>query len=168
MDHVWTCRCCGKQFKSLPLDYALSAPDPWLAIPEAEREKRARLNSDVCIIDKEEFYLRGCLDIPILGSNEVFIWGVWVSLSRASFVRVNELWNVDVSDNEPPLFGWLCNELPVYPQTLGLKTNVHLHNHRQRPFIEVEPTDHPLAQEQQMGISLQRVEEIAMALLPRH
>jgi hypothetical protein len=168
MDHVWTCRCCGKQFNSLPLDYAPLAPDPWLAIPEAEREKRARLNSDVCIIDGEEFYLRGCLEIPILSSSELFIWGVWVSLSRASFERVNELWNVDVNDNEPPFFGWLCNNLPVYPQTLGLKTNVHLRNNRRRPFVEVEPTDHLLAQEQRAGISFQRVEEIATVLLSRH
>jgi hypothetical protein len=168
MDHVWTCRCCGKQFNSLPLSFAPFAPDPWLAIPEADREQRTLLDSDVCIIDQKEFYLRGCLHIPVLGCSETFIWGVWVSLSEASFKRIGELWEVDVRADEPPFFGWLCNELPVYPQTFGLKTNVHLRNNGERPFIEVEPTDHPLAQEQRAGISLQRVEEIAMALLPRH
>jgi hypothetical protein len=168
MHHIWTCRCCGKQFESLPLSFAPFAPDPWFEIPEAERAERARLSSDQCIIDKKEFYLRGCLHIPVLGHSEKFIWGVWVSVSQATFWRIDELWEANVRDDEPPFFGWLCNDLPVYPQTFGLKTNMHLRNSGERPFIQVEPTDHPLAQEQRLGISLQRVEEIAAALLSHH
>jgi hypothetical protein len=168
MDHIWTCRCCGKQFNTLPLSFAPLAPDPWFAIPEAERDKRTVLGSDQCIIDDQEFYLRGCLDISIINHDESFSWGVWVSLSEASFARVGELWEVDVRANEPPFFGWLCTELSVYPPTRGLKTNVRLRNSGQRPFIELEPTAHPLAVEQRNGISLERVEEIAAMLLPRH
>ena len=26
MDHVWTCRCCGKRYNTLPLGYAPTAP----------------------------------------------------------------------------------------------------------------------------------------------
>ena len=59
----------------------------------------------------------------------------------------------------------LCNELSVYPSTSGLKTKVHLRNKGVRPFVELEPTDHPLAVEQRKGIRLQRVEEIASVLL---
>jgi hypothetical protein len=168
MDHNWTCRCCGKQFSSLPLSFASAAPDPWFAIPEAQREKRALLGSDQCVIDDKEFFIRGCLEIPILGRSESFDWGVWVSLSQSSFERVGDLWEIDLRENEPAFFGWLCTELSVYPQTLGLKTKVHLRNSGQRPFIEVEPTAHPLAREQRFGITLQRVEEIATTLLPRH
>ncbi len=35
----------------------------------------------------------------------------------------------------------------------------------QRPLIELEPTDHPLAAEQRAGITLARVQEIAETLL---
>lgn len=168
MDHSWTCRCCGKQFSTLPLSFASAAPDPWFAIPEAERNKRALLGSDQCVIDDRQFFIRGCLEIPVLGLSEPFDWGVWVSLSQSNFERVGELWEIDVRENEPAFFGWLCTGLSVYPQTFGLKTKVHLRNSGRRPFIEVEPTAHPLAQEQRGGMTLQRVEEIAAALLPRH
>jgi hypothetical protein len=40
MDYAWTCRCCGKQHNTLPLDIAFKAPDYWLQIPEAERGQR--------------------------------------------------------------------------------------------------------------------------------
>jgi hypothetical protein len=92
----------------------------------------------------------------------------WVSLSQSSFERVGDLWETDIRENEPTFFGWLCTKLSVYPETFGLKTKVHLRKGAQRPFIEVEPTAHPLAQEQRTGITLQRVEEIATALLSRH
>jgi hypothetical protein len=36
------------------------------------------------------------------------------------------------------------------------------------PYVELEPTDHPLAIEQREGVTLARVVEIAEALLPRH
>jgi hypothetical protein len=67
---------------------------------------------------------------------------------------------------EQPYFGWLSTELPLYqPSTLSLKARVHTQPVGQRPFIEVEPTDHPLAVEQRTGITLARVQEIAEALL---
>jgi hypothetical protein len=43
---------------------------------------------------------------------------------------------------------------------MDLKTRVHLRDHEVRPFIELEPTDHPLALEQRNGISVDRVAEI--------
>jgi hypothetical protein len=48
----------------------------------------------------------------------------------------------------------------VYPTTLNLALNVHTRPIGQRPFLEVEPTDHPLAVEQREGITLDRVREI--------
>jgi hypothetical protein len=168
MNHVWTCRCCGKQFNSLPISFAPAAPEPWFAVPEAERIVRGQLSSDQCVIDNKEFYIRGCLEIPILGHEEPFVWGAWVSVSEKSFGRIGQLWDTEIRENEPPFFGWLCTELTVYPHTCGLKTNLHLRNGGVRPYIEVEPTTHPLAIEQRDGMSLARVEEIAAAILPHH
>ena len=165
MDHVWTCRCCGKQYQTLPMSYAPEAPGPWLSIPEAERSDRGKLNSDACVIEGKHFFIRGCLEIPVAGRQDYFIWGVWISLSQQSFERIGELWDVETRDNEPPFSGWLCTELSIYPSTFGLKTRVHLRNTGQRPFVELEPTDHPLAVEQREGMTLHRVEEIAAALL---
>jgi hypothetical protein len=45
-------------------------------------------------------------------------------------------------------------------ETVNLKTKVHLRDDGLRPWIELEPTDHPLAVEQRNGISTDRVAEI--------
>jgi hypothetical protein len=42
-----------------------------------------------------------------------------------------------------------------------LKTRVHSRNVGMAPYIELEPTEHPLAVEQRRGISPNRVWEIA-------
>ena len=59
-----------------------------------------------------------------------------------------------------PFFGWLCTSLPAYPETLHLKTMVHLRDYGIRPYVELEATDHPLAVEQRNGITMERVQEI--------
>jgi hypothetical protein len=87
------------------------------------------------------------------------------SLSKENFKRAVQFWETVGRENEPPYFGWLSSRLPLYPETLSLKTNVHTRPVGQRPFIELEPTDHPLAVEQRNGITMARVREIAAALL---
>lgn len=88
------------------------------------------------------------------------------SLSGANFERVHSLWTTPGREQEPPYFGWLSTELALYdPTTLQLKTHVHTQPVGQRPLIELEPTDHPLAVEQRTGITLARVQEFAETLL---
>jgi hypothetical protein len=162
MEYAWTCRCCGKQYNTLPLDVAFKAPDYWLQIPEAEREQLGKLGDDACVIE-EDLFIRGCLEIPIIDRDDRFIWGVWVSVSRESFKRILDLWTAEDLEDEPPKFGWLSNQISPYPDTLNLKTHIWLRNRNRRPFIELEPTDHPLAIEQREGMTLARVEEIVAA-----
>ncbi len=161
----WTCYCCGEEHDELPLDIGMQFPDPWLDIPEADRPNRGFANSDACVIDKKWFFLRGCIEIPIVDMQELFIWGAWVSLSQTSFERVKELWSATSLENEPPKFGWLCNRIAPYPDTYALRTNVRLRSGNLRPSIELEPTDHPLAIEQRQGITRGRVEEIVASIL---
>jgi hypothetical protein len=59
-----------------------------------------------------------------------------------------------------PFFGWLNSWLKPYPDTTNLKTRVHLRDDRMRPYIELEPTEHPLAVEQRDGISKERIAQI--------
>src|SRR5689334_20923056 len=101
MDYRWTCSCCGTTFDTLPMDYAARAPDNWLALPEAERDKRARLSDDLCAIDGKEYYVRGCIEIPVADSAELFVWGAWVSVSKESFFHILEKWDDPVAEDEP-------------------------------------------------------------------
>src|SRR5262249_38126456 len=160
--------CCGKQFDTLPLDWAFEAPSYWNDIPEAERAARGLLSSDFCIAD-EHFFIRGCLEVPIIGCEDRLVWGVWVSQSAASFRRAQELFDRDPDPDEQPRFGWLSNEIRIYPRsTLHLKTSVHFQPRSHRPLIELARSDHPLSIEQRAGITLERVQAIVAAFMPRH
>jgi hypothetical protein len=143
------------------MSYALKGPDNWFQLSEDERHRRTRWDDDLCVIDESQYYVRGCLETPVLGTTETLIFGVWISVSEASFRRILDLWDVpDVAD-EPPRFAWLCNWLRGYPEPIGIKCHVHIRLGNLRPAIELEPTDYPLAVEQRHGVTLDRVKEIA-------
>lgn len=159
------CGTCGEFHPELPMDYGADTPAAFDAIPEAERQARCDFTPEVCRIDRKEFFVRGCLEIPVLDGPRPFIWGVWASISYDSFDRMVTAWESPTRATEPPYFGWLCNSLPLYPDTLLLKTNLHTRPVGLRPLIVLEPTDHPLAIEQRNGITMARVREIAAAML---
>jgi hypothetical protein len=118
------------------------------------------------VIRGQHYFVKGMIEIPVIDSDEVFSWGVWASLSRESFSRAADLWDTPGRETETPYFGWLTTELLVYPATtLNLKTRVHTRPVGERPFVELEPTEHPLAVEQRTGITLNRVREIAATVL---
>ena len=167
--YAWTCRCCGRQYASLPMDFAVDAPAYWRQLTEDER-KRSFLSTDICVIGEDRF-IRGCLEIPVRGRAERFVWGVWTSVSEASLTRAYELWDApEIPPGEPARFGWLSNELKALygVSTLNLKAALRFRAGNLRPLIVLEPCDHPLAREQAEGITIDRVQEIAAALLHRH
>ncbi|MEU4427017.1 DUF2199 domain-containing protein [Actinoplanes sp. NPDC024001] len=156
----FVCRACGGVHSGPPLSFAAPAPDFWQ--PEMTGDEACLLDSDLCVIAGEQFFVRGLIELPIWGTEESFTWSMWVSLSRPNFTRAVDVWEQPGRETEPPCFGWLSNAIAGYePSTLNLRTNVHTRPVGQLPYIELEPTDHPLAVEQRNGISMARVEEIA-------
>lgn len=153
------CSCCGEQHEGLA-DLAFDAPYYYHTVPEAERAQRCTLSSDLCTIDGEDFFIRGCLEIPVIGHDEPFTWGAWCSLSRANFERYVAIFDEPLQAHEGPFFGWFSVQLPGYPDTLRLKVMAHLRDHGTRPRFELEPTEHPLSQEAREGISIARLQEI--------
>jgi hypothetical protein len=146
------------------MDYGFHEPAAWWDLPENERDSRCELSSDQCVIDGKFFFLKGLIEIPVIETPDKFNWAAWVSVSEASFRRASELWHRPGRETEPPFFGWLNTALPIYPDTINLKTMVHTRPVGQRPFIELEPTDHPLALEQREGVTLGRIQEIGETL----
>ena len=153
------CSECDQEHVGAPA-FGFSAPVQYLDVPEAEREKRVFLTSDTCVIDDQHFFVRGCLEIPVLATDEFFSWGVWVSLSEASFFQFQDLLDVAQRAHQGPFLGWLCSPPRPYPDSMNLKAKVHLRNDGMRPYIELEPTEHPLAVEQRHGITVERVARI--------
>ena len=168
----WKCGTCSEDHRGLPMSYGPPGPDHLLGVPERQRH-RITLTDDLCVIDltkwlffgERHYFIRGILEIPTIDTGETFACLVWVSLSQRSFRRALQMWESPERAAEPPYFGWLCNHLTPYPNTLFLATHVHTRAVGQRPLIEVEPTDHPLAVEQRTGITLARVQEFAEILL---
>lgn len=145
--------------------FGANAPLYFYGIPDEERGKRCVLDSDTCIVNQAHFFVRGCLEIPVHGEADAFSWGVWVSLSQAHFAEFKACYDTPKRSHIGPFFGWLSAELPLYPSTENLKTRAHLRDDGIRPYIELEPTDHPLAVEQRNGISVDRVAEIYALLM---
>ncbi|MFB9580982.1 DUF2199 domain-containing protein [Streptomyces goshikiensis] len=146
------------------MNYTAEAPFVW--DPAFADAGDCLLSSNQCVIQAEHYFVKGLIEIPVIGSDEVFSWGALVSLSRENFSRSADLWDTPGRESEEPYFGWLTTDLFVYsPTTLNLKTNVHTRPIGQRPLIELEPTDHPPVVEQRTGITQDRVRNIAAAVL---
>ena len=159
MEFEFKCASCGQIHRGMP-SFGADAPLSYFQVPEVERGSRCSLGSDDCVIDGKWFFIRGCLEIPVHGEDQPFVWGVWVSLSKASFNKWKRSFHVRKRSHIGPFFGWLDAWLKPYPSTINLKTMVHLRDHGIRPWIELESTDHPLAVEQSSGISKERLAEI--------
>jgi len=159
MTFQFLCKCCDQVHEGVPT-FGYDRPAIADAIPEEQRATRVSLGSDDCVVDEERFLIRGCLEIPVHGEADPFIWGVWVDISRTDF----ESW-AGSFDQEPradigPFAGYLGSTLPCYPDTFNHLVVVHLRNKGTRPFVEVQSSDHPLHHEQCTGISYERMQEI--------
>lgn len=162
------CASCGRTHEGIPC-FGWDFPAQYLAVPEHERSTRVHLTDDVCVIDEEWFFVRGCLEIPVHGHEEPLSFGVWLSLSHASFTQYVRLLDEADRDDTAKFFGWLCSAIPGYPDTQLLKTMVRVRPWPTRPLVELEATDHPLAIEQRHGIPIWRVQQITERVLhPKH
>ena len=142
-------------------------PFQYLLVPNEERTARIELGPDSCVIDGRSCFVRGCLDIPVIGQDEPFSWGAWVSLSQANFLRYAELHDNETRQPGARFVGWLCSAIPGYPDCTDepLKAALHVRSWPTRPYIELEPTDYPLAVEQREGITVERLREIAARVM---
>ncbi len=159
MEFEFKCATCGETHKGMPT-FGSDKPLSYYKVPEKERESRCDCGTDDCVIDENSFFIRGCIEIPVIDEEEPFVWGVWVSLSKESFEKWLGCFEENKRSHVGPFFGWLNAWLKPYPDTINIKTQVHLRNDGIRPYIELEPTEHPLAVEQRNGISKERVAEL--------
>ncbi|MGE5371165.1 MAG: DUF2199 domain-containing protein [Solirubrobacterales bacterium] len=159
------CSICGSYHDQLPFSYGVPAPDLLYAILPEERRERCLLTSDQCIVDTEICFVRGILYIPVIDSPDLFFWGVWVELEQDEYDRMHAAWKVPGRELDPPYYGRLATRLPVYPDTLQLRVVMRNRAMGEAPLVLIEPCDHPLSAEQQNGVTLGRVQEIAEYVL---
>lgn len=158
------CQTCGRYHEGPPLIYDAAAPDIVKEIPEDQRERRIQHTPDTYMIDRDLYFILGNIEIPIIDTNDVLAWGVWIAVSEGIYQRYMELHDDPARAKEPPYLGWVSNRIPVYPDTRNIHATVQNRREGQRPLVKLDPSDHPLAIEQQDGITKSRVQKIAEAM----
>lgn len=166
---TWTCATCGKQHSGMPFDWGFRMPDPWLAIPESDREATGRWTVDWCVMRGPLYLFRGVLQLPV---NDVpgaqFGWGIWVSVPYEQYKTACDLWEQPGCEDQPPYSGVIQTHLSVYEdETLGLGVSVHPQPAGTRPKFVLLPSDHVLWQEQTQGITVAWVRQLNELMLHR-
>ncbi|HEX9769267.1 MAG TPA: DUF2199 domain-containing protein [Kiloniellales bacterium] len=161
---TFRCSCCGREITGLP-DLAYDAPAHYHDLPQAERSARARLGDDLCTIDNidnRDHFVRGVLLLPVQGTDQTFGFGVWVSLSAENYRRYVATFEDEDQSKLGAMFGWFCNRIPYYPDTLNLQSVVVPQDRRARPQVWISEVhaNHPLYVEQRSGITKDRLGEI--------
>jgi hypothetical protein len=140
---TWRCATCGKSHVGVPMSFAAEFPDMYANMKREQRDTRALIGSDQCVIDQQWFFLRGCLEVPILGSEEPFVWGLWAWFKEVVYDEVTDFWTLEGREKlHGPYKGRLANALTVYPETHNLKTEISLQAVGTRPLFRIEETDH--------------------------
>lgn len=157
----FTCRSCGEIHEGAP-SFSFAEPFQYSSLTDDQKKSLAKIDSDTCVIQEEDqidHFIRVVLEIPISDLESPFLWGVWISVSEESFGKYVENYRSGTyTDN---YFGWLCNRLPCYPDTLSLKTNALVQPGGQRPNLTLEETEHPLSRDFRNGITWDRAIDIA-------
>ena len=162
----YICHQCGKLHEGIPLSFAADFPDQYANMSSEDRDTRSTIASDQCIIDSELFYVRGLLEVPVLDSDEVFLWGLWANVKEEVFDELDESWEEHGRETRHgPFKARLANKLAVYPDTLNLKMTVQIQPVGQRPLFFIDEEAHPLAVAQRMGMSANETHELVSRLL---
>lgn len=160
----WHCAGCDDLHVGL-MALAAFAPDPWPHGEQREPNDALHfggdfLSEDFCVLDGKNYLVRAVLEIPVHGLAEKFSFGCWSTLSRENFDKYLEGFNESDYPDWGPWTGWLCNQLETYIGTTPQSVYVFPQPDRQRPTLRVMDPDHPLAIDQEQGISLERLVEI--------
>lgn len=157
------CSVCGEPHRGI-FDLGTDQPDPWPGPIEPRPNVEVTRGTDVLTVDfcisEGSFFVRSVLLIPLVGTSEAFGYGVWSTLSEKNFWIYVDTFDSGEQGELGPWFGWFSNRLKGYPDTANLKCQVYPRAGRQRPRLELEPTDHPLSVESRSGITFDRLLDI--------
>lgn len=161
----YRCAACAEIHQGFPA-LAYQLPDLVHALSPAQREQRAVISSDLCILDDERYFVRCVLAVRVEGYTEDLEYGPWVELDAAAFARYAVWFDLGVSPGWKSVSGRLANAFPAYdPSTLGLACRVMLPSEDdQRPDVVVTDPTHGLHTEQTRGISIVRATELIASL----
>jgi hypothetical protein len=133
---------------------------PYFDVPEAEREERCFLTTDLCVVDDARFFVQGTLELPLMGSADPLVIGVWAEIGDVDFFEYQDLLDVRSRSTHGPYSGHLSAAIPTYSETEGLAVGVHLNDKGIRPSIVILDSSSELGRDQAHGLSLEKVQSI--------
>ncbi|MGE0280877.1 MAG: DUF2199 domain-containing protein [Rhizobiaceae bacterium] len=167
--YKWTCACCGKAMTGLPMDLAFGEPGGWNGLSEEVRE-RSSLSDDFCYIDHGEGvvnrFIRCLLPFSVVGLDEAFRFGVWMSVSEASWNVYDKGFDAGIYELDG-CFGYLGHTVPDFPDSYLLHADVYFREGKDRPLVELHNADHALVHAQCEGVPMAQVERWVAASM-RH
>lgn len=165
----FTCTVCGEYHDDLPLDIRFELPEAIYQLDAGDREQRAQVWDDAAILDAEgpraRHFVRGLIEVPILGLEAYFGYGVWIEVAEEDWLGLGDLWEAPDGSTNPPFEGTLANEIASYPGSDGLPVLLRLRDPGTLPSVTVMAAEHPLGHAQERGISRGRSEELAATAL---
>ena len=162
---AYKCSCCGQVYDEVPLCFGNDLPDYYFSVPTDERSERIELQPSLCVVDKEHFFHRGRLTIPIIDHTKNLIFTVWTSISEDNFGNRMDFWEDPKRVDEEPYFGWLQTIVPTYGDTLNIKTIAIEQAVGLIPEIKITEENHPLKIDQENGITYKKTLEIVDKIL---
>ena len=164
----FTCEVCGETHAGETRDIRMALPHPILLLDEDEREHRAWVGKDSAILrdgERERFFVRALLELPIAGEEGYFGYGAWIEVSEADFAALRELWDDEDGWRAEPFAGTLANELSPYAFTEGLPVRIRLRDVQLLPLVDLEDGEHELVRAQRNGISSHRAHQLAATVV---
>lgn len=161
------CELC-REYHAVEMSFGFDAPDPYASLKSEEREIRAMLNRNECVIDDKWFFVRGYLEVPVIGTNEAFLWGLWANVFERDFHEIHTTW--DRTQPGGPFGRYKCriaNSIEEYPDSFNLKVSLEVQAVGQRPRLRVDEAQHALALDQQNGITPERAISLASSVSHR-
>jgi hypothetical protein len=151
----YLCTICGTIHDDRPA-LGFTSPYHYQILTAEEQANTAKLSEDWCVVmhdTQEDHFIRAVLKTPIKDTDDTLEYGVWVSLSETNFVYYMDNFNEDLEGTT--FFGYLCNQLPGYEDTLLIKANVVCGPTGQRPQVvpHADQQDKPLVTDFYNGVT---------------
>lgn len=118
------------------------------------------MEGDFCIItheDELDRFIRVVMTIPVNDHCDDLDYGFWVSVSETTFKDYQQ--NYHSEAHEVSYFGYVCNNLLGYEDTLNVPSTVVTQAGNKRPHVfPHEDFEHPLVHDFYHGISKEEAE----------
>jgi hypothetical protein len=146
------CAQCGTFHDPGELEIGFSRPDVIADLDDAARAAMARDSDDLCQ-HAGRYYVRGVLEVPVLGEDEAFGFGAWAELAKADFETLVRRWDDPDQGDQPPFPARLANALQPFPEDVGVPVDVQLIDPDTRPLLKVHAGPGDLARAVADGVS---------------